>query len=36
MATIPITRRGADLLKEELQRLKTVERPSVSTAIVAK
>jgi transcription elongation factor GreA len=33
MATIPITRRGADKLREELQRLKTVERPSVITAI---
>ena len=33
MATIPITRRGADLLKEELQRLKTVERHAVIQAI---
>ena len=28
-----MTRRGADLLREELQRLKTVERPSISQAI---
>ncbi|MFZ4481281.1 MAG: transcription elongation factor GreA [Rhodoferax sp.] len=33
MATIPITRRGADKLKSELQRLKTVDRPSVINAI---
>ena len=33
MATIPVTRRGADMLKEELHRLKTVERPAVITAI---
>ena len=33
MATIPITKRGAEKLKEELHRLKTVERPSVITAI---
>ena len=33
MATIPITRRGADLLKEDLQRLKTVERHAVIQAI---
>ena len=33
MATIPITKRGAEMLKEELHRLKTVERPSVITAI---
>ncbi|AYM95753.1 transcription elongation factor GreA [Acidovorax sp. 62] len=33
MATIPITKRGAEILKEELHRLKTVERPSVITAI---
>jgi transcription elongation factor GreA len=31
--TIPITRRGAEKLREELQRLKTVERPSVINAI---
>jgi transcription elongation factor GreA len=29
----PITLRGAELLREELQRLKTVERPSVIAAI---
>ena len=28
-----MTKRGADLLREELQRLKTVERPSISQAI---
>ena len=33
MATIPITVRGAGLLKQELHRLKTVERPSVINAI---
>ena len=33
MATIPLTRRGAELLKEELQRLKTVERHAVIAAI---
>ena len=33
MSTIPITVRGAQLLKEELQRLKHVERPAVITAI---
>lgn len=33
MATIPITKRGAEMLKEELHRLKTVERPSVINAI---
>ncbi len=33
MATIPITRRGADLLKAELHRLKTVDRPWVINAI---
>ncbi len=33
MATIPLTRRGAELLKEELQRLKSVERPAVINAI---
>lgn len=30
---IPITARGADLLKAELQKLKTVERPAVVLAI---
>ena len=33
MATIPITKRGAEKLKTELQRLKTVERPAVIQAI---
>jgi len=31
--TIPITKRGAEKLKEELQRLKTVDRPWVINAI---
>ena len=33
MSTLPITKRGAEKLKEELHRLKTVERPSVIAAI---
>jgi transcription elongation factor GreA len=33
MATIPLTVRGAELLRQELHRLKHVERPSVITAI---
>jgi transcription elongation factor GreA len=33
MSTTPLTIRGAELLKEELNRLKHVERPSVITAI---
>jgi transcription elongation factor GreA len=33
MATIPLTTRGAEKLKEELQRLKTVERHAVIQAI---
>ena len=33
MATIPITKRGAEKLKTELHRLKTVERPWVIAAI---
>ncbi len=33
MATIPITKRGAEKLKLELHRLKTVDRPAVITAI---
>jgi transcription elongation factor GreA len=33
MATIPITLRGAEKLKEELNRLKTVDRPWVIQAI---
>jgi transcription elongation factor GreA len=33
MSTIPLTRRGAELLREELHRLKTIERPAVITSI---
>ncbi len=33
MSTIPLTKLGAQLLKEELQRLKHVERPAVINAI---
>ena len=33
MSTIPITKRGAEKLKAELQRLKHVERPAVVVAI---
>jgi transcription elongation factor GreA len=33
MATIPLTKRGAEKLKAELVRLKTVERPAVINAI---
>jgi transcription elongation factor GreA len=33
MATSPLTVRGAELLRQELHRLKHVERPSVITAI---
>ncbi len=33
MATIPITKRGAEKLKTELHRLKTVDRPGVIGAI---
>ncbi len=33
MATLPITKRGAEKLKEELHRLKTVDRPWVIGAI---
>ena len=33
MATIPITKRGAEILKAELHRLKTVDRPAVIGAI---
>ncbi|WP_179403229.1 transcription elongation factor GreA [Burkholderia guangdongensis] len=33
MSTIPLTKRGADQLRDELQRLKSVERPAVITAI---
>ncbi|QGZ55129.1 MULTISPECIES: transcription elongation factor GreA [Paraburkholderia] len=33
MSTIPLTKRGADQLRGELQRLKSVERPAVINAI---
>ncbi len=33
MMKVPMTVMGADLLREELQRLKTVERPRIITAI---
>jgi len=33
MATLPITKRGAEILKAELHKLKTVERPAVIAAI---
>ena len=33
MATLPITKRGAEALKAELHRLKTIERPTVINAI---
>ena len=33
MATIPITTRGAEMLKEELQRLKSVDRYAIARAI---
>ena len=33
MSTIPVTKRGADQLRDELQRLKSVERPSVINSI---
>ena len=33
LTTVPITKIGAEKLKQELHRLKTVERPSVITAI---
>jgi len=33
MSTVPITKRGAELLKEELQRLKSKDRPAVISAI---
>ncbi|WP_431276361.1 transcription elongation factor GreA [Variovorax ureilyticus] len=33
MATIPITKRGAEKLRQELQRLKTVDRPGVINSI---
>lgn len=33
MSTIPLTKRGADKLRDELQRLKSIERPSVINSI---
>ena len=33
MATIPITKRGAEMMKSELHRLKTVDRRAVINAI---
>ncbi|PSB92185.1 transcription elongation factor GreA [Candidatus Pandoraea novymonadis] len=33
MSTIPLTKRGAENLKEELHRLKTIDRPAVIIAI---
>jgi transcription elongation factor GreA len=33
MSSIPLTKRGANLMKEELQRLKSKERPSVINSI---
>jgi transcription elongation factor GreA len=33
MAKTPMTKRGAELLRAELQRLKTVDRPAISKAI---
>ena len=33
MSTVPITKRGAEKLKDELHKLKTVERPNVIAAI---
>lgn len=33
MASVPLTLRGAEMLKDELHRLKTIERPSIITAI---
>ncbi|GAB2911512.1 transcription elongation factor GreA [Paraburkholderia jirisanensis] len=33
MSTIPLTKRGADQLRDELQRLKSVERPSIINSI---
>lgn len=33
MSTIPLTKHGAELLKDELQRLKSIERPAVINAI---
>src|SRR5947207_15884052 len=33
MPKTPMTRRGAELLREELQRLRSIERPAVTQAI---
>jgi transcription elongation factor GreA len=33
MSTVPLTKRGAELLREELHRLKVIERPAVINAI---
>ena len=33
MSSVPITKRGAEMLKEELHRLKTKDRPAVINAI---
>jgi transcription elongation factor GreA len=33
MSTVPLTKRGAELLRSELQRLKSVERPAVVNSI---
>ncbi|HEY4350943.1 MAG TPA: transcription elongation factor GreA [Paraburkholderia sp.] len=33
MSTIPLTKRGADQLRDELQRLKSVERPAIINSI---
>ncbi len=33
MSTIPLTKRGAEMLRDELQRLKSVERPAVINSI---
>ena len=33
MASVPLTLRGAEMLKEELHRLKTVERPNIINSI---
>jgi len=33
MSTVPLTTTGAELLRQELQRLKTVDRPNAITAI---
>ncbi|CAG4905562.1 transcription elongation factor GreA [Paraburkholderia saeva] len=33
MSTVPLTKRGAEMLRDELQRLKSVERPAVINSI---